>query len=299
MATPLVHLFLNPTAGRGRAGRRQARIVEIFNSSQVPLELHTSDAVGDLEARVKAQVDAGARQIVVAGGDGSVYEAVNGIMRSEQSAALGLVPTGTGNDFAKACGFSLNWEHAARLLADRLVAGQFARTIDIGVMNGRYFSNGAGIGFDAEVTRLARAYRLPIGDVVYLLAIFRAMIDGIATPRLRLETDGISWDGPVTLAAISNGPWIGGMFHIAPMAANNDGKLELMIADPVTRRRIVRLLPKLMSGQHVNEPEIQHHSVSDLTVIADEPVASHLDGEVQPLHQRFEIRLLANALRLL
>lgn len=299
MAASPVHLFLNPTAGRGRAGRRQARIVEIFNSNHVPLELHTSSAVGDLEERVKAQVDAGATRVVVAGGDGSVYEAVNGIMRSERSAALGLVPTGTGNDFAKACDFSLNWEHAARLLADRLIAGQPARTIDIGVMNERYFTNGAGIGFDAEVTRLARAYRLPIGDLVYLLAIFRAMIDGIATPRLQLEAAGISWDGPATLAAISNGPWIGGMFHIAPMAANNDGKLELMIADPVTRRRIVALLPKLMSGQHVDEPEIQHHSVENLTVTADEPVASHLDGEVQPLQQRFEIRLLANALCLL
>jgi len=299
MAAPLVHLFLNPTAGRGRAGRRQARIVEIFERTDVPLELHTSDAVGDLEARVKAQADAGATHIVVAGGDGSVYEAVNGIMRSEQSAALGLVPTGTGNDFAKACDFSLNWEHAARLLADRLVAGQSARTIDIGVMNDRYFANGAGIGFDAKVTHLARAYRLPIGDLVYLLAIFRAMFDGIATPRLQLKSDGISWDGPATLAAISNGPWIGGMFHIAPMAANNDGRLELMIADPVTRRRIVALLPKLMSGQHINEPELQHHSVANLTITADEPVASHLDGEVQPLQQRFEVKLLANALRLL
>ena len=202
----------------------------------MPLELHTSSAVGDLEARVAARVDDGATRIVVAGGDGSVYEAVNGIMRSEQSASLGLIPTGTGNDFAKACQIPLNWEHAARLLADRLAAGQSARTIDIGVMNDRYFANGAGIGFDAEVTRLARAYRLPIGDFVYLLAIFRAMVDGIATPRLQIEADDFSWDGPATLASVSNGPWIGGMFHIAPMAANNDAKLELMIADPVTRQ---------------------------------------------------------------
>ena len=299
MTAPLVHLFLNPTAGRGRAGRRQARIVEIFTGGGVPLEIHTSGAVGDLEERVKTAVDAGATRVVVAGGDGSVYEAVNGIMRSGQSASLGIVPTGTGNDFAKACDFSLNWDHAARLLADRLVAGQIARTIDIGIMNDRYFANGAGIGFDAKVTRLARGYRLPMGDFVYLLAIFRAMLDGIATPRLRLQADDYSWDGPATLANISNGPWIGGMFHIAPMAVNNDGELELIIADPVTRRRIVALLPKLMSGQHTEEPEIRHHSVSSLTITADEPVASHLDGEVQPMQRRFEIRLLPSALRLL
>ena len=299
MASDLVDLFLNPTAGRGRAGRRQSRIIEILEGSNVPLELHTSSAVGDLEARVKARVDDGATRIVVAGGDGSVYEAVNGIMRSERSASLGLIPTGTGNDFAKGCQIPLNWEHAARLLADRLAAGQSTRTIDIGVMNDRFFANGAGIGFDAEVTRLARAYRLPIGDFVYLLAIFRAMVDGIATPRLEIEAENFSWDGPATLASISNGPWIGGMFHIAPMAANNDAKLELMIADPVTRRRILSLLPKLMSGKHVGESEIQHHSVTALTVTAAEPLASHLDGEVQPLQQRFDFRLLPHALRLL
>jgi YegS/Rv2252/BmrU family lipid kinase len=299
MASDPVDLFLNPTAGRGRAGRRQSRIIEILESSNVPLKLHTSSAVGDLEARVKARVDNGASRIVVAGGDGSVYEAVNGIMCSEQSASLGLIPTGTGNDFAKACQTPLNWEHAARLLADRLAAGQATRTIDIGVMNDRYFANGAGIGFDAKVTRLARAYRLPIGDFVYLLAIFRAMVDGIATPRLKIEAGGLSWDGPATLASVSNGPWTGGMFHIAPMAANNDGKLELMTADPVTRRRILSLLPKLMSGKHVGESEIQHHSVTSLTVTAAEPLASHLDGEVQPLQRRFDFKLLPNALHLL
>lgn len=299
MASEPVDLFLNPTAGRGRAGRRQPRIIELLRVSDVPLQLHTSSAAGELEALVKARVDEGATRIVVAGGDGSVYEAVNGIMRSERSASLGLVPTGTGNDFAKACQIPVNWEHAARLLADRLATGQSIRTIDIGVMNDRYFANGAGIGLDAEVTRLARAYRLPIGDIVYLLAIFRAMMGGIATPRLEIEADNFSWEGPATLASISNGPWIGGMFHIAPMAANNDAKLELMIADPVTRRRILSLLPKLMSGEHINEHDIRHRTVRALTVTATEPLASHLDGEVQPLQQRFEFKLLPNALRLL
>jgi diacylglycerol kinase (ATP) len=236
---------------------------------------------------------------VVAGGDGSVYEAVNGILAADRRASLGLVPTGTGNDFAKACNIPLNWEHAVRLLADRLSVGQHAMTIDIGKMNDRYFANGAGIGFDAKVTHLARSYRMPIGDLVYLLAIFRAMLDGIATPHLQISAGELSWNGPATLASISNGPWIGGMFHIAPMASNSDGKLELMIADPVTRRRIVSLLPRLMSGTHMSEPEIRHVSVSHVMVTAAEPLPSHLDGEVQPLQQQFDVRLLPGALHLL
>jgi diacylglycerol kinase (ATP) len=235
----------------------------------------------------------------VAGGDGSVYEALNGILAAENPASLGVVPTGTGNDFAKACDIPLNWEHAARLLADRLSSGQHAKVIDVGKMNDRYFANGAGIGFDATVNSLARSYRMPIGDLVYLLALFRAMLNGIATPDLRIAAGDFSWTGPATLVSISNGPWVGGMFHIAPMARNSDGRLELMIAEPVTRRRILRLLPKLMSGQHMGEPEIHHIGMTQMTVTAAEPLPSHLDGEVQPLHQQFDISLLPSALRLL
>ena len=299
MSTDTIRLFLNPTAGRGRARRRQAGIVELLQKAGPPLELHQSDAVGHLEEQVRQHVGDGASRIIVAGGDGSVHEAVNGIMHSGNEAALGIVPTGTGNDFAKACNIPLNWEHATRLLADRLAAGQYAKTIDIGTMNDRFFANGAGIGLDAKVTRIARSYRLPIGDLVYLFAIFRAMVDGIATPRLKISSADFSWDGPATLASISNGPWIGGMFHIAPMAKNDDGKFELMIADPVSRRRIMSLLPKLMSGTHLGEAEIQHRSLKELSVVASEPVASHLDGEIQPLQQRFDLALLPGALRLL
>ena len=299
MTAETIHLFLNPTAGRGRAGRRQARILELLQSRDMPVELHQSQAIGNLEEQVQNFVDQGAARIVVAGGDGSVYEAVNGIMRSGAEASLGVIPTGTGNDFAKACDIPLNWEHASQLLADRLAVGQYAKTIDIGTMNDRFFANGAGIGFDAKVTRIARSYRLPIGDLVYLLAIFRAMVDGIATPRLQISTTGFSWDGPATLATISNGPWIGGLFRIAPVARNDDGKLELLIADPVSRRRIVSLLPKLMSGEHLGEAEIRHQVITTLSVLSSEPVASHLDGEVQPLQQRFEFGVLPSALRLL
>ena len=299
MSAETVQLFLNPTAGRGRAGRRQDRIVELLEGSGLAIELHKSNAVGNLEDQVKTHVDNGAGRIVVAGGDGSVHEAVNGIMRASNEAALGLIPTGTGNDFAKACDIPLNWEHAAQLLARRLADGQYSKMIDIGTMNERFFANGAGIGFDAKVTRIARSYHLPIGDLVYLLAIFRAMFDGIATPRLKITAGDFSWDGPATLAAISNGPWIGGMFHIAPMAGNDDGKLELLIADPVTRRRILFLLPKLMSGEHMHESEITHQSITQMAIDSSEPLASHLDGEVQPLQQRFELELLPGALRLL
>jgi len=294
-----VALFINPTAGRGRAGQRAARIVELLESSGATIEKHSSESVGDLETKVLNATQAGAQRIIVAGGDGSVHEAVNGIMRSETSAHLGVVPTGTGNDFAKACGIPLDWELAAEQLAARLAVGDTLREIDVGRVNERYFANGVGIGFDAKVTQIARSYRWPIGDFVYLLAIFRCMLDGIATPDLEIKSPDLAWQGPVTLASICNGAWVGGKFHIAPMADNSDGQLELLVAKPVSRLRILALLPKLMRGRHMREKEISHVSVQRLTVQASQDVLSHLDGEVQAPSSNFNIDILPGALRLL
>ena len=299
MSSQAMHLFLNPTAGRGRAGKRRARILELLHQADLDVDVHVSQHAGGIEADVLEQVAAGATRVVVAGGDGSIHEAVNGIMRSGVDAGLGVIPTGTGNDFAKACDIPLTWEHATSLLADRIAANERPRKIDIGQFNDRYFANGAGVGFDAKVTRVAQSIRFPMGDLVYLVAILRTMIGGILTPTVKITADGFEWDAPVTLAAISNGAWLGGMFNIAPMAKNADGQLELLIAKPVTRRRILSLLPKLMNGTHVQEDDILHHPVTSVQIRCDEPIPSHLDGEVQRLQSEFEIRVLPDALDLL
>ncbi len=299
MTGDTILLFVNPIAGRGRTGRRLQRIKELFAESGVAIHVIESRSAGDIEEAVVARVNAGARKVVVAGGDGSVHEAVNGILRAGSNASLGIVPTGTGNDFAKACGVPLAWEHATRQLTERLAAGAPTRAVDLGRMNDRYFANSAGIGLDAKVTRIAVSIRWPIGDLVYLLAILRSLYDGIATPELVIQNGDDVWRGPVTLVSISNGPWAGGMFHIAPMADNADGKQEMLRVEPVSRTRIVSLLPRLMQGRHMNEPEIVHQTVQRMTVTAAAPVESHLDGEVQPPQTRFEIEVLPAALNLL
>ena len=299
MTASPVQLFVNPTAGRGRAGKRLPRIEALLAAAGATFETHRSQGVGDLEQQVRSAVDGGAERIVVAGGDGSVHEAVNGIMAAAGTARLGVIPTGTGNDFAKASDIPLDWEHATRLLADRIAAAAPWRCIDVGRMNERYFANGVGIGFDARVTRVARSCRWPIGDFVYLLALFRCVADGVVTPAMTISSDALTRSGPTTLVNVSNGAWIGGMFHIAPMADNSDGKLELLVADPVSRRRTLGLLPKILAGTHIGEKEVTHAGVRRVTIEAAEPVPSHLDGEIMPLLTRFEIELLPGALDLL
>lgn len=299
MSSHSIHLFLNPTAGRGRAGRRQSRILELLHQADLDVDVHLSQFSGGMETDVLQQIEAGAKRVVVAGGDGSIHETVNGILRSGANVGLGIIPTGTGNDFAKACDISLNWEHATSLLADRIASGESPRKIDAGQFNDRFFANCAGVGFDARVTRVAQTIRLPMGDLVYLLAIFRTMIGGIVGPKLVINAGDFHWEGPLTLAEVSNGSWLGGMFHIAPMADSADKRLELLIARPVTRRRILALIPKLIKGTHVQEHDILHHPVTSLSINSAEPIPSHLDGEVQRLQSQFEIRVLPGALNLL
>jgi hypothetical protein len=145
MPGPSVPLFLNPTAGRGRAGQRLARIEQLFAESGLAITMVPSRTMGDIEAQVTEHIDAGAKQVIVAGGDGSIHEAVNGLLAASSRAALGVIPVGTGNDFAKAANITLAWEQAARELAARIATGGATRAIDVGRLNQRYFANSLGV----------------------------------------------------------------------------------------------------------------------------------------------------------
>ena len=299
MSHTSIPLFFNPTAARGRAKSRLPTIEKLLRDNSVEPDTHCSTSMGDLEQQIRAAVDSGVERLIVAGGDGSVHEAVNGIMRADKDAALGVIPIGTGNDFAKAANIPLDWQAATRLLADRITSNSAIRRIDVGRMNDRYFGNGVGIGFDAKVSRIAADLSWPIGDLIYLVAVFRAMADGIITPHMKIVADDYTWDGPLTLANISNGSWIGGMFHIAPMADHADGILDLLIVAPVSGPRILRLLPKLMQGSHMNEPEISRVGVRKLQITVSAPVPSHMDGEIMPLGTSFDIEILPGVLALI
>lgn len=294
-----IPLFVNPAAGRGRAGRKIASLSSLLHANEIDHEVIESRAPGDIEKQIRAQINDGAERVIVAGGDGSIHEAVNGLLQAELPAALGVIPLGTGNDFAKACTMPPHWEDAAILLADRIRSNAPNHQVDVGQMNDRYFANGAGIGFDAKVTSTAEKMRLPLGDLVYLIAVFKAMRDGVTTPELRIDYGNNSYSGKLTLANISNGDWVGGMFQIAPMARNDDGELDLVIAKPVDNWRLLSLLPRLIQGTHIGQPEIIHAPIKHCEIVATAPVPSQLDGEVQPMYSEFSIQIIENGLRLL
>ena len=273
--------------------------MQLLNENGIDVELVTSSARGELEAHVLEAAEAGAHQLLVAGGDGSVHEAINGLLAASQPAALGVIPVGTGNDFAKAINVPLDWHQAALQMCQRLHAGSPARRIDAGRMNSRYFVNGAGIGFDAKINQIAKKYTWPIGDLVYLLAVFEGLLDGVITPDVDIEFASTKLRGPMTMANISNGPWVGGMFHIAPMAVLDDGLFDLVYAREMSRFRILSLLPKLLRGAHIDDELIEHHAIDSFSLRCKKAIPSHLDGESQPLQNTFDVHMLPKALSII
>ena len=292
-------MISNPAAGRGRARRLAPVVGRLLAENGVRTELVESQARGGIETLVREAAEAGHRQIIVAGGDGTIQEAVNGAINSGTDAALGVIPTGTGNDFVKSCAIPLHYEHATALLADRISSDAKPIRLDVGRMNDRYFVNGAGIGFDARIADFADRIRLPIGDLVYLVGLMRSLRDGVETPPMSIRFGDNELTGPVTLANFANGPWVGGMFNIAPDARNDDGQLELVYAEPASSLRVLQLLPKILRGQHLREADVHRFVVRTATIEAEEPVLSHLDGEIQPARTLFRIETLPGALNLL
>ena len=291
-------LIANPNAGRGSGGRYLRLIEGAFRESGVDLPTTTSGGPGDVERQTLDAIENGYDSVIVAGGDGTINEAVNAIVKADQGTLLGVVPIGTGNDFVKAASIPPHWEHAAALLADRLQSGALPREVDVGRCNDRYFANGAGIGFDADAAAIADRSSAPLGDAVYLLALLRAL-RRLSAPVCELSTADGTVRGALTLVSFCNGPWAGGMFQFAPNAANDDGVLNMVYLDEVKRRRILTLVPKLLRGRHLAEPEVHTREVKRCSVVADRPLTWHVDGEVQKPKSSFEVELLPGALRLL
>jgi len=295
----VIPLIVNPSARRGRAGRRARRIRELFAESGVATETVQSRGPGNVAGLVERFALDGTPRIIVAGGDGTIHEAVNGVMRSAADVALGLVPAGSGNDFAKACGIDPDWQTATTRLAERIAGHVDPARVDLGRCNDVYFANGVGIGFDAVVSHHADGIRLPLGSLVYMLGLLRALAAGVVTPALVIEADGFRYTGRATLVNVASGPWVGGQFRIAPDAKNDDGTLDLVLAEPLTRRRVIALVGPLKNGTHLSEPEVRHARVTRVVVESEAPIPSHIDGEVQPPARRFEVECLPGALRLL
>ncbi|HWP94600.1 MAG TPA: diacylglycerol kinase family protein [Gammaproteobacteria bacterium] len=289
-------LIINPHAGRGTGTRLGEAMAGHLRAAGLRCEARFTRAPQEATELAEAAARAAAPAVIVAGGDGSVFEAVNGLVRAgHHTTALGVIPIGTGNDFVKMLGIPRDWKAAC----DRIVASE-RRLVDIGRCNGRYFANGVGIGFDAQVA--LEANRLPFlhGTAVYAAALIKTLLLRYSTPTVRIEHDGGVREGKITLVAAANGRCYGGAFRIAPEARIDDGLLELAIADRLSRFGILRLVPHVLAGTHAGKPGVTMLRTRRLRVTSRTPLVVHADGEIiEQEATHVEVEILPRALAVL
>ncbi|HET7649998.1 MAG TPA: diacylglycerol kinase family protein [Gammaproteobacteria bacterium] len=273
MPTPLI---VNPAAGRGAGARLQHRICEELAMHGVETDVIRSKGPGDVANCVSAALVSKPERILVAGGDGTVHEAVNGWLRAGGGAPLGVIPVGTGNDFAKMIAPHADWRQACA----RIAHGH-TRNIDVGRCNDFYFANSVGIGFDAQVALEANRMQWLHSKIVYGVALVKVLLLKHQLPKVRVCSDGFEIETQVTLVAINNGRVEGGSFVLAPHAEIDDQLLDVVMAEGMSRLGILGLVPRVLAGTHLTHRGVSAFRTTRLLIESETGLPVHADGEIR------------------
>jgi len=269
-AEPTHLLLVNPSAGGGRTRKllSQAQAALSDGGIEHSLVLTQNIAHGREEARKAAELG---QTVIVMSGDGLIGQ-VGGELANTDS-ALGIIPGGRGNDFARVLGIPDDVEEAAGM-----VAGGATRQIDVGEANGVRFLCIASCGFDSEANRIANEAKRVKGPVVYAYAALRALAAWKpATFTLTLDGDQVEVTG-YSVAAANTKAYGGGMIAV-PSAVPDDGFLEISASGNVSKRRFLRGLGQVFKGEHLKTMDVQTWRVSEVTIEDDRPFSVYADGD--------------------
>jgi YegS/Rv2252/BmrU family lipid kinase len=279
-------LIVNPYAGRWRARRLVPVMERTLREAGLHLSVHVSTHIGEGIALARQAAEAGIPLVIAAGGDGTVNEVVNGLMTASRPATLGVLPVGTGNDFATMLGLPLELGAACQALAER---SDRVRQVDVGRVlwesGQRYFANNSGLGLEAAVSvendRLVRMK----GKLRYIVAALK----GIARARpwdVDLEWAAGRYHGPVTLLSVGNTRRTGGAFYLTPHARPDDGLFDFLYGYVASRLRLLHLLPMALQGKHIHEPEMNVDQSPQVRATLNPGTPVQCDGEVVALGAR-------------
>ena len=270
--TGKTRIVVNPTSGRGRGMRYAERVRDLLAAKGASVEIRPTSARGEAEALASDAVNEGFACVAACGGDGTVHEAVNALAGTD--VALGILPCGRGNDFARAMGIPAAPEKAAAVLRQGRV-----RPFDLGKVNDRYFATVVTLGFDSEVARLVYDGEVPFkGMAAYLWGLAR-MLRIYRGLGLRMTGDFGTIDQTVLLAATGNTSTYGGGIRITPNASPTDGALDICLVRMMSAGRILRVFPRVYWGGHLSHPGIFSYRTGSLRLETVQPVVLFADGE--------------------
>lgn len=287
MSDKKLFILLNPHAAKGRGQIRKKEILGLFNEGGYdPTVVMTEKGIGASTLAYQATLE-GWTTIIAAGGDGTVNEVVDGILRAvteNQIPApnLGVLPVGRGNDFAWGMGIPLDLKKASELI----IAGK-TRMIDAGITyggnypQGRYFVNGQGMGFEPLVNFIASDFKHVSGTLSYVLALIKILVAHPEPYHVQLTLDGETQYVETQQLSICNGRRMGGAFLMGPDALFDDGYFDVVFANkPVKSSRLLFIALKFFKGTQVKLPLFSVVRVKKISLVSENnPMPVHVDGE--------------------
>lgn len=288
------HVFIiNPVAGKGKGPELKSVIEQLYNTPIILLTRFQD------HARELAEEYASADTVIYSvGGDGTLNEVINGVMRSPywEQVIVAHVPCGSGNDFIK--GMTEIKDPVA--LLEKYKSGKY-KAIDVGVVNERYFINIASVGFDAEIVLGAKKFkRIPFlnAELAYILSVFSTLV------HLKDYAFWVSIDEQseemvnVLFLTMANGNYYGGGMKAAPKAKLDDGHLDFCFIDQVKRREVPFLLPKFIKGKHEKLKVVHHLKGKTMEIRSKKLLPLNMDGEVV-MTKHVQVRIKEKCLNVL
>jgi diacylglycerol kinase (ATP) len=264
-----IRFLVNPAAGRGTGTSHLDRIRVL--ASRYGAGLVVSRKVSDLAEQARRAAADGIERLLVAGGDGTMHHAAQGLAGTE--CALGVIPLGSGNDLAGTLGIPPDLEVAVK----RALEGE-VRRIDLLRVGETFSLSYAGVGFDSEVTRFANEVKVLRGPLIYFYSVIHTLIT-FEPPRMKVVYDGGTFEGKVMFTVVNNLPRFGGGMRIAPDAQIDDGLLDLVIVREVPKPVLLSIFPKVYGGKHVGHPAVTIVRTRRVEITIDRAMTMYGGGE--------------------
>lgn len=270
-------LIYNPSAGREEITKKLYLILETLESYGIETSCYQTKGKGDAS---KGALDAATRGfdiVIAAGGDGTLYEVINGISILDKRPQMGIIPAGTTNDFAKALGIPKNFIKAANIIGK-----QNYKAIDIGKYNEQYFINVAGGGNLTELTyEVPSRYKTMLGQLAYYVKGIEKL-PFLKPISITVEANNKIYQEEAMLFLIANSNSVGGFEHLVPDGDYSDGLFDVIILKKTNLADFIRIASLALRGEHLKEDKIIHLKTNKIKVNSNklEPVQINLDGEL-------------------
>jgi YegS/Rv2252/BmrU family lipid kinase len=275
-----VKVIINPRSGQGRA-REQTDLINTLGRRYGELDIFPTKRPGHAVELAASAAAEGYDRVAAAGGDGTVHEVVNGLVRNDRAVLpLGIIPIGSGNDMAYGLGI-----HEEPVEAVRRIFTGAPRPIDLARITddrgkSRVFQNNLGIGFDAIMVMRTETITRLSGFPMYLMATLQTILFYYQTPYLEITFDEETINQRSLFLYGGLGPRGGGGFLVTPDAKWDDDLIDTCLVNPVGRLTMLYMLTRVMKGTHVTSPHVTMRRNRQITVKSTTPMPIHLDGEM-------------------